>query len=36
LNKVGGLNKEWLMHDSDLDNVRGHPRFADLLASFPD
>ena len=33
--RVGSLNREWLMHDSDLDNVRGHPRFAELLANFP-
>lgn len=34
--KVGNLNREWLLHDSDLDNVRGHPRFTSLLATFPD
>jgi adenylate cyclase len=34
--KVGNLNREWLMHDSDLDNVRDHPRFAKILALFPD
>ena len=34
--KVGNLNREWLLHDSDLDNVRDHPRFADILAAFPD
>ena len=34
--KVGNLNREWLLHDSDLDNVRDHPRFAEILASFPD
>jgi TolB-like protein/Flp pilus assembly protein TadD len=34
--KVGNLNREWLLHDSDLDNVRGHPRFEKILASFPD
>ena len=33
--KVGNLNREWLLHDSDLENVRGHPRFAKILASFP-
>ena len=32
--KVGNLNREWLEHDSDLDNVRDHPRFADVLAFF--
>jgi len=34
--KVGNLNREWLLHDSDLDNVRAHPRFAAILAAFPD
>ncbi len=34
--KVGNLNREWLIHDSDLDNVRDHPRFAAILAAFPD
>jgi adenylate cyclase len=34
--RVGGLNREWLLHDSDLDNVRDHPRFIELLKSFPD
>ena len=33
---VGSLNREWLMHDSDLDGIREHPRFADILALFPD
>jgi adenylate cyclase len=32
--KVGNLNREWLEHDSDLDNVRDHPRYAELLATF--
>ena len=32
--KVGNLNREWLLHDSDLDNVREHPRFAKILAWF--
>jgi TolB-like protein/Flp pilus assembly protein TadD len=34
--KVGNLNREWLLHDSDLDNVRGHPRFAKILEKFSD
>jgi adenylate cyclase len=34
--KVGNLNREWLRHDSDLDNVRDHPRFENILASFTD
>jgi len=34
--KIGNVNREWLEHDSDLNNVRDHPRFAGLLATFPD
>ena len=34
--RVGNLNREWLLHDSDLDSVRDHPRFADILDSFAD
>ena len=34
--KVGNVNREWLEHDSDLDNVRYHPRFEGILAAFPD
>ena len=34
--RVGGLNREWLIHDPDLDHVRNHPRFSELLAAFPD
>ena len=34
--KVGNLNREWLLHDSDLDNIRDHPRFTGLLATFVD
>lgn len=33
--RVGGLNRQWLEHDSDLDGVRGHPRYHKLLANFP-
>ena len=33
--KVGSLNREWLEHDSDLDSIRNHPRFADIIAAFP-
>ena len=31
--KVGGINREWLENDSDLDNIRDHPRYANLMAS---
>jgi len=34
--RVGNLNREWLLHDSDLDGVRSHPRFAEILDSFAD
>jgi adenylate cyclase len=34
--KIGTLNKDWLIHDSDLDRVRDHPRFLKILADFPD
>ena len=34
--RVGSLNREWLEHDSDLDGIREHPRFAEILALFPD
>jgi TolB-like protein/Flp pilus assembly protein TadD len=34
--KVGNLNREWLEHDSDLDSLRDHPRFQEILASFAD
>ena len=34
--KVGNLNREWLLHDSDLDSVRSHPRFTEILNSFAD
>jgi len=34
--KVGNLNREWLLNDSDLGNVRDDPRFAEILAKFPD
>ena len=30
--KAGFAHKEWIEHDSDLDPLRGHPRFQALLA----
>jgi TolB-like protein/Flp pilus assembly protein TadD len=33
--KVGMLNREWLEHDSDWDSLRDHPRFQQLLSTFP-
>jgi len=34
--KVGNINREWLMHDSDIDNIRDHPRFAGIIERFPE
>ena len=34
--KVGQINTEWLEHDSDLDNIRDHPRFPAIMASITD
>lgn len=33
--KVGNINREWLVHDSDMDNIRDHPRFAEIIQTFP-
>jgi adenylate cyclase len=34
--KVGNISREWLLHDSDMDNIRDHPRYAAIIASFPE
>lgn len=34
--KVGNISREWLVHDSDMDNIRDHPRYAAIIASFPE
>ena len=34
--KVGNISKEWLIHDSDMDNLRAHPRYKAIIASFPE
>jgi TolB-like protein/Flp pilus assembly protein TadD len=34
--KVGNISREWLAHDSDMDNIRSHPRFEGIVRSFPD
>jgi tetratricopeptide (TPR) repeat protein len=31
--KVGSINREWLENDSDLDSIRDHPRFANIIAA---
>jgi adenylate cyclase len=34
--KVGNISREWLMHDSDMDNVRSDPRFEEIISRFPE
>ncbi len=34
--KVGSINREWLEHDSDMDNIRTHPRYEEITSRFPD
>ena len=34
--KVGNISREWLEHDSDMDNIRNHPRYKEIISSFPD
>jgi adenylate cyclase len=34
--KVGNINREWLEHDSDLDNIRNHPRYHEIIRTFPE
>ncbi|NIP17199.1 MAG: tetratricopeptide repeat protein, partial [Xanthomonadales bacterium] len=34
--KVGNISREWLEHDSDMDNIRSHPRFAEIIRGFPE
>jgi tetratricopeptide (TPR) repeat protein len=34
--KVGNISREWLMHDSDMNNVRDHPRFEEIISRFPE
>jgi serine/threonine protein kinase/tetratricopeptide (TPR) repeat protein len=29
--ELGFRNTKWLLHDPDLDNIRGHPRFMELV-----
>jgi len=34
--KVGNISREWLTHDSDMDNIRDHPRYKEITSSFPE
>jgi adenylate cyclase len=34
--KVGNISREWLIHDSDMDNIRDHPRYDAIISSFPE
>lgn len=34
--KVGNISREWLIHDSDMDNIRGDPRYEAIIKSFPE
>ena len=34
--KVGNVSREWLKHDSDMDNVRADPRFEEIISRFPE
>lgn len=34
--KVGNISREWLIHDSDMDNIRSHPRYEEVIRSFPE
>jgi adenylate cyclase len=36
LGKVGYVSSDWLANDSDLDSLRQHPRFSEILASVKD
>lgn len=33
--KAGNVNREWLEHDSDLDNIRDQPRFKKIIENLP-
>ena len=34
--KVGNISREWLEHDSDMDGIRSHPRYQEIISHFPD
>ena len=33
--KVGNISQEWLDHDSDMDNIRSHHRYKEIIKLFP-
>ena len=33
---TGSISKQWIEHDTDLDPVREHPRFKEVMAKYPD
>lgn len=33
--KVGNISRDWLEHDSDMDNIRSHARFEEIISRFP-
>jgi adenylate cyclase len=34
--KVGNISREWLVHDSDMDNIRNDPRYEKITSRFPE
>jgi len=34
--KVGNISREWLLHDSDMDNIRNQPRYEAIISNFPE
>jgi len=34
--KVGNISREWLVHDSDMDNIRNNHRYEEIIRNFPE
>ena len=34
--KVGNISRDWLEHDSDMDNIRNQPRYKEIIKTFPE
>jgi adenylate cyclase len=34
--KVGNISREWLVHDSDMDNIRNLPGYLEIIKRFPE